>query len=75
MFEDILEKTSWTRGERVLLSVIISLNSLAEVGILSEGPFVISNMEKAKEIVGDVSPTQDEIAEVIGFFKQEGYMG
>ena len=75
MFEDILEKTSWERGEKVLLSVIITLNTLADKGILSEGPFDIPDMERALEVVGDVVPTEDEIKEVIGWMKAEGYMG
>jgi len=74
MFEDILEKTSWEREERVLLSVIITLNTLTDKGILSEGPFEIPDMERALEVVGDVVPTEDEIKEVIGWMKAEGYM-
>jgi hypothetical protein len=31
-------------------------------------------MEKAKEIVGDIKPTQDEIEEIIEWLKIEGYM-
>jgi hypothetical protein len=74
MFEDILEKEDWTRGERVLLSIIMTLNSLADQGILTNGPFIIIDMEKAKEIVGDIKPTQDEIEEIIEWLKIEGYM-
>lgn len=74
MFEDILEKTSWERGERVLLSVIITLNDLAEMGILTEGPFEIVDIEKAKEIAGDITPTEDEVKEIMAWMKVEGYM-
>jgi len=74
MFEDILEKKDWTRGERVLLSIIMTLNSLADQGILTNGPFIITDMEKAREIVGDIEPTQDEMEEVIEWLKMEGYM-
>ena len=74
MFEDILEKKDWSREERVLLSVIIHLNTLTEAGLLSEGPFLITDMEKAKEIVGDIILTNDEIKEVICWMKSEGYM-
>lgn len=74
MFEDILEKKDWTREERVLLSIIMNLNSLADQGILTNGPFIITDMEKAKEIVEDIKPTQDEIEEIIEWLKIEGYM-
>ena len=74
MFEDILEKKDWTREERVLLSVIITLNDLAEMGIFTEGQFEIVDIEKAKEIAGDISPTEDEVKEIIVWMKAEGYM-
>ena len=74
MFEDILERTSWTREERVLLSTIITLNDLAEIGIFTEGPFQIVDIERAKEIVGDITPTEEEVKEVIAWMKHEGYM-
>ena len=74
MFEDILEKKDWTREERVLLSVIITLNDLAEMGIFTEGPFEIVDIEKAKEIAGDISPTEEEVNSIIVWMKEEGYM-
>lgn len=74
MFEDILKKKSWSREEKVLLSVIIHLNDLAEMGIMTEGPFQILDMERAKEIVGDIKPTEDEITNIVVWMKEKGYM-
>lgn len=74
MFEDILEKTIWTREEKVLLSVIITLNDLAEMGIFTEGPFKVMDIEKSKEIVGDITPTEEEVKTIIAWMIHEGYM-
>ena len=44
------------------------------MGIFTEGPFEIVDIEKAKEIAGDISPTEDEVKEIIVWMKAEGYM-
>lgn len=75
MFEDILDKQDWTREEKVLLYVIMELENLAKMGLVTEGPLQIVDMEKAKEVIGDIIPTGDEIEEVMYWMKSEGYIG
>jgi c-di-GMP-related signal transduction protein len=74
MFEDILEKSSLNHNEKVVLSVIRTLNELVEKGILSEGPFTFPDPKKVDEILGDFQPTEDEIRDTIIWMKSKGYM-
>lgn len=75
MFEDILDKTNWTKEEKILLYVIRTLNELADMGLVTEGPFKIADMEKANEVIGDFEPTNDEIEQTMYWMKDKGYLG
>ena len=74
MFEDILEKTTLTHEEKVLLSVIKTLNDLTEMGILSGGAFTFPDPKKVDEILEDFEPTEDEIKEVMAWMAEKGYI-
>jgi hypothetical protein len=74
MFEDILEKSSLNHNEKVLLSVIRTLNELVEMGILSDGPFTFPDPKKVDEILGDFKPTEQEIKRTMTWMKSEGYI-
>ena len=74
MFEDILEKTVLTHEEKVLLSVIKTLDELRDMGILSGGAFTFPDPERVDEILGDFQPTEDEIKEVMAWMAEKGYI-
>ena len=62
-----------TRSQKTLLYVINILNDLAEMGILSKGPFVID--ERSKGLIKDFKPTEDEMEHAIIELKIGGYVG
>lgn len=74
MFEDLLEKTSFTHGEKLILYVIRTLNEIVEMGLLSKGPFVFTDPEKVNEVLEDFRPEDKEIEETIVWMKMEGYI-
>ena len=62
------------REEKVLLYVIMELETLAKMGLFTEGTFKIADEEKAKEVIGDIVPTEDEIKTIMYWMKGQEYI-
>jgi len=60
---------------KCLLWTIRALDKLHKLGLVSEGPFRINNVEWANELLGDFKPAMQDIEDVMTWMKKEGFVG
>lgn len=65
---------NFSRIEKALLYVIKILGELHQLGLVTEGPFIIKDTKKVEQILGDFKPTKQEMREVIDWMKEKEYI-